>query len=221
MVGLELDEEVYPSTHMPRSMLIVNFYTLSLLTAQDRFSLQYAIFHCLARGRPWDCKPTSILDELLWEPVKYPAPFDKWFPDARWWNDFWWTELDLSNTGNNLLHNLVIQNTNIKCLQKNPFFSPNSNTNPIVCYNKPNPRLRERKYGNAPPIEAHDEHDHDLLHHVHSLTPEEEVEELQRKKDRWEARKVGFAEYGKNVPPHIHKKGHRHDHAGEQHDHTH
>lgn len=135
-VGLELDELNWPSTAVPRSMLLTSFYTLSLLASQDRFALQYALMQCIVNGRPWDCKvrllhslfrianfhalkkPTTVLEELLWEPVKLPEPLDSYFPNARWWSSFWWDELDISNTGNNIFHNMVIQNTPIRCLQK-------------------------------------------------------------------------------------------------------
>jgi len=55
-VGLELDELNWPSTAVPRSMLLTSFYTLSLLASQDRFALQYALMQCIVNGRPWDCK---------------------------------------------------------------------------------------------------------------------------------------------------------------------
>jgi len=135
-VGLELDELNYPSTHVPRGMLLASFYTLSLLASQDRFAMQYALMHCFVQHRPWDCTPTNVLEELLWEPLKLPEPLNSIFPRARWWSSFWWEELDISNTGNNLFHRLIIQNTPVRCLQKNPFFSPHQETNPIICYDK-------------------------------------------------------------------------------------
>lgn len=133
-VGMELDELKWPSTHVPRSMLLTAFFTLSLLASQDRFALQYTLAHCFVEGRPWDCHPTNILQELLWEPVQLPAPFDKWFPNARWISKFWWDELDISNTGNNLFHRLVVENTPVRCIQKNPFLAANFETNPVVCH---------------------------------------------------------------------------------------
>lgn len=34
----------------------------------------------------------------------------------------------------NLMHKMITQNTNVKCLQKNVFFAANPKTNPIVCH---------------------------------------------------------------------------------------
>ena len=48
---------------------------------------------------------------------------------------FWWEEFDVKNQGTHMMHRMIVQNTNIKCLQQDVFFYPNDKTNPIVCYN--------------------------------------------------------------------------------------
>jgi cytochrome P450 len=110
-------------------MLIINFYTLFKASVTDRFALNYNFFWCLSEHMPWDCPTSNILQELLWRPKP-----SKEFPNARWIDPYWFDELDFINIGDHMLHKMIVQNTNIKCLQQNVFFVPNEKTNPIICY---------------------------------------------------------------------------------------
>lgn len=128
-VGQELDEEWWPNTHIPRSMLIINFYTLFKAAAADRFGINWGMFWCISNYKPWNCPTTNVLQDLLWKPNPLPL-----FPNAKLPDSFWWEELDLQNQGTNLLHRMVTQNTGVKCLQKNLFFVANAKSNPIECF---------------------------------------------------------------------------------------
>jgi len=125
-VGQEIDEEWWPHTQIPRSMLAINFFTLFKGSIVDRFSINYQLVHCLVEQKIWDCKPTNVLQELIWKKISKDSSLRK--PDP-----FWLKEFDVVGQGNNLMWNIVTQNTDIKCLQKNVFFLPNPETNPIVC----------------------------------------------------------------------------------------
>ena len=128
IVGLQLDEEYFPGTSVPNTMLITSLFSLFGVGAADRFSVAHSANYCWLRGKPWDCTPSNLLDELLWK--SYPLPF---FPRARWYDDFWMKEIDLPSAGLDSIRHLVVKNTNIKCLQKNPLFPPNEKTNPVLC----------------------------------------------------------------------------------------
>jgi len=127
-VGEQLDETMFPGTIIPTSQLLISLFSLFGLGNADRHNLGYAFTHCFLVDKPWDCTPNILLTELLWDP--HPLPF---FPNARWPNEFWMTELDMPGKGLNVLRDMIVKNTNIKCLQKNPFHMPNPVTNPIVC----------------------------------------------------------------------------------------
>jgi hypothetical protein len=128
MVGQELDEDWWPNTHIPRANLIINFYTLFVASIQDRFVVQYNLFWCILVGKPWNCTTNNVLQDLFWKPAPSLGPNGKWI------DTFWMNELGLANNGADLLHNVIVKNSNVKCLQKNVFFLPNDKTNPTVCY---------------------------------------------------------------------------------------
>jgi hypothetical protein len=127
-VGEELDETQFPGTVIPTSQLLTSLFSLFGLGNADRFNLGYAFTHCLLVDKPWDCTPNILLTELLWDP--HPVPF---FPNARWINQFWMDELDMPGKGLNVLRNMIVKNTDIKCLQKNPFLMPDPVKNPVIC----------------------------------------------------------------------------------------
>ena len=92
---------------------------------------------CISEHLPLHCPVNNVLQELLWKADPKPG-----FPLARSIDSFWWEELDIIAQGTQMLHKMIVQNTNIKCLQKNVFFFPNETTNPIICYelsNMPGP----------------------------------------------------------------------------------
>jgi len=128
LVGQELDEEFWPNTHIPKSMLIINFYTLFKASVTDRFTLNYNLFWCFLVDKPWNCKTNNALQDLLWKPIPWLGK------NAKWLDEFWWNEFDISNQGLNLFRQMITKNTEVKCLQKNPFFLPNDQTNPIICH---------------------------------------------------------------------------------------
>lgn len=128
VVGVQLDEEYFPGTTVPKSALIISLFSLFGMGNSDRFSVGYAVTRCLLVGKPWDCKPSNALEELLWA----PRP-TRIHPNARWMDTFWLNELDLPAHGENLLWRLVTENTDIKCLQQRPLFPADAKTNPILC----------------------------------------------------------------------------------------
>ena len=110
-VGLQLDEEYYPGTTVPRTMLIASLFSLFGVGTADRFCVAYSATACLLAGKPWDCTPLNPVDEMLWEP--YPNPI---FPRARW-GSLWFDELDITNGGMYGVWSLITKNSNVKCLQ--------------------------------------------------------------------------------------------------------
>jgi hypothetical protein len=127
-VAQELDEEVWPHTSIPLSMMIINFFTLFKGSTLDRFAVNYNIFYCFVEGTPFHCETNNALQDLIWEPHFDPVLF----PKGKWFSKFWWDEFDIAGQGVNLLRNMVIQNTDIKCLQLNPLFTV-SERNPVLC----------------------------------------------------------------------------------------
>ena len=83
---------------------------------------------CLLVDKPWDCHPSNALEDLLWKPMPKPG-----FPNFRFYDAFWITELDFQAHGQNLLWRMVIENTDIKCLQRNPLFPVDPDSNSILC----------------------------------------------------------------------------------------
>jgi len=110
-VGIQLDEEYYTGTSVPRSALITSLFSLFGVGTADRFCVAYSVTACLLAGKPWDCTPLSPVDEILWEP--YPNPI---FPRARW-GSAWFDELDITNGGMYGVWSLITKNSEVKCLQ--------------------------------------------------------------------------------------------------------
>jgi peroxidase len=127
-VAQELDEQVWPHTSIPLSMMIINFFTLFKGSISDRFAVNYNIFHCFIEGTPLSCKTNNGLQDLIWEPHFNPVLF----PNGKWFNKFWWSELDVEGQGSNILRNMIVQNTDIECMQANPLFTI-SESNPVLC----------------------------------------------------------------------------------------
>lgn len=128
VVGVQLEEEMFPGTTVPKSALIISLFSLFGLGNSDRFSVGYAMMRCLLVDTPWDCRPSNALEELLWA----PRP-TKIHPNARFYDKFWLDELDFQAHGTNLLWRLVTENTDIKCLQGNTLLPFDPVTNPILC----------------------------------------------------------------------------------------
>jgi len=131
-VGQELDEQLWPGTSMPRSMLIINFLTLFSMASIDRFAPTYSLARCWVDGTPFNCVTQNALDDLIWEPAFDP----KIFPNGKWYSKFWLKEFDFVGQGRNLLRNMIVQNTDVECLQANPLFTV-SDWNPIICSKEP------------------------------------------------------------------------------------
>ncbi|KAI1339407.1 heme peroxidase [Xylariaceae sp. FL0016] len=128
VVGVQLDEEYFPGTTVPKTALIISLFSLFGMGNSDRFSIGFSMMRCLLVDKPWDCHPSNALEELLWEPKNVSG-----FPDFRFYNTFWLTELDIQAHGTNLLWRLVTENSEIKCLQKSPLFPADPETNPVLC----------------------------------------------------------------------------------------
>jgi peroxidase len=128
VVGVQLDEEMFPGTTVPKSALIISLFSLFGMGNSDRFSIGFAVTKCFLVDKPWDCKPTNALEELLWAPKPHPD-----FPNLRWLDPFWLTELDFQAHGTNLLWRLITENSDIKCVQQKPLFPADPATNPILC----------------------------------------------------------------------------------------
>lgn len=128
VVGVQLEEEMFPGTTVPKSALIISLFSLFGMGNSDRFSIGFAMMRCLLIDKPWDCRPSNALEDLLWK----PQPRDG-FPNMRMLDPIWMAELDFQAHGTNLLWRLVTENSDIKCLQKDPLFPQDPDTNPVLC----------------------------------------------------------------------------------------
>lgn len=128
VVGVQLDEEAFPGTTIPKSALIISLFSLFGMGNSDRFSVGFAVTRCFLVDTPLSCKPTNALDELLWVPKPLPD-----FPNARWLDPFWLTELDFQAHGTNLLWRLITENSGIHCVQQRPLFPADPLSNPVLC----------------------------------------------------------------------------------------
>lgn len=128
VVGVQLDEEYFPGTTVPKSALIISLFSLFGMGNSDRFSIGFSMMRCLLVDKPWDCHPTNALEELLWKPQNVSG-----FPNFRFYDTFWLTELDIQAHGTNLLWRLITENSEIPCVQKSPLFPADPVTNPILC----------------------------------------------------------------------------------------
>lgn len=128
VVGCQLDETMFPHATIPTSALIISLFSLISMGNSDRFSIGFAAMRCLLVDKPWDCHPSNALEELLWQPTPKEG-----FPNFRVYDAFWMTELDFQAHGQNLLWRIVTENSEIKCLQKNPLFPVDDETNPMLC----------------------------------------------------------------------------------------
>jgi len=102
VVGVQLEEELFPGTTMPISALIPSLFSLFGVGNSDRFSPGFAVMRCLFVDKPWDCHPSNALEDIIWEPRPTEA-----FPNYRWFSDFWMKELDFQAHGTNLLWRCV------------------------------------------------------------------------------------------------------------------
>lgn len=128
VVGCQLDEEFFPGTTVPKTALIISLFSLFGMGNSDRFSIGFAMMRCFLVNLPWDCHPSNALEDLLWEPIELDS-----FPNARFYNEFWLTELDVQAHGVNLLWRLITENSEIDCVQQYPLFPYDEKTNPILC----------------------------------------------------------------------------------------
>lgn len=128
VVGVQLEEEMFPGTTVPKSALIISLFSLFGMGNSDRFSVGFAMMRCLLIDKPWDCRPSNALEDLLWKPQPREG-----FPNMRMLDPLWMAELDFQAHGTNLLWRLITENSDIKCLQKDPLFPQNPDTNPILC----------------------------------------------------------------------------------------
>jgi cytochrome P450 len=128
VVGVQLEEQMFPGTTIPKSALIISLFSLFGMGNSDRFSIGFGMMRCLLVDKPWDCHPSNAMEELLWKPDPRPG-----FPNFRFYDTFWMTELDFQAHGTNLLWRLVTENSEIKCLQQHPLFPMDPETNPVLC----------------------------------------------------------------------------------------
>ncbi|KAH8647317.1 heme peroxidase [Xylariales sp. PMI_506] len=129
VVGVQLDEEYFPGTTIPKSSLIISLFSLFGMGNSDRFSVGFSMMRCLLVDKPWDCHPSNALEDLIWAP-RDDVPG---FPNYRFYDEFWLNELDLPAHGTNLLWRLITENSEVKCLQMHPLFPVDPETNPILC----------------------------------------------------------------------------------------
>jgi peroxidase len=134
VVGVQLDENLFPGTTIPQTALIISLISLFGMGNSDRFSIGFAMMRCLLVDKPWDCHPSNALEDLLWEPRNVPG-----FPDYRWYSSFWMKEFDIQNHGAGLLWRLITENSEIKCLQTAPLFPADEEKNPIICHQPKTP----------------------------------------------------------------------------------
>jgi hypothetical protein len=127
-VGQVLDEEYWPGTYVTRTAVASSLLSLALNVYNDRFSPTWLSSACLIDQKPWRCTPTTVLQELFWRKVTTIPWFDR-LPDM-----FWVDELEMTNRGDEMLWKLIVQNTDLKCLQINVFWKENVTTNPVRCF---------------------------------------------------------------------------------------
>ncbi len=65
VVGVQLEEEMFPGTTVPKSALIISLFSLFGRGNSDRFSVGFTMMRCLLVDQPWDCHPSNALEELL------------------------------------------------------------------------------------------------------------------------------------------------------------
>lgn len=128
VVGVQLDEEMFPGTTIPKSATIISLFSLFGMGNSDRFSVGFAMMRCLLVDKPWDCHPSNALEDLLWKSAEKEG-----FPHFRIYDEFWLTELDFQAHGTNLLWRLVTENSEVKCVQLHPLIPADPDTNPILC----------------------------------------------------------------------------------------
>ena len=139
VVGVQLDEERFPGTTIPKSAAIISLFSLFGTGNSDRFSVGFAMMRCWLVDKPWDCRPTNALEDLLWKPLLPPTttttttPAGPDLPNLRFYDPFWLREIDVQAHGANLLWRLVTENTDIDCLQRRPLFPADPDGNPVVC----------------------------------------------------------------------------------------
>jgi len=138
VVGCQLDESFFPHATIPTSSLIISLFSLISMGNSDRFSVGFAAMRCLLVDTPWNCHPSNALEDLLWSRdsttlASVPEEVKARFPDMRFYDDYWMAELDFQAHGKNLLWRLVTENTEIKCLQRDPLFPVDPETNPVLC----------------------------------------------------------------------------------------
>jgi peroxidase len=104
VVGVQLEEDMFPGTTFPVSALIISLFSLFGMGNSDRFSIGFAMMRCLLVDKPWDCHPSDALEDLLWK----PAP-RRGFLIFRFYDTFWTTELYFQAHGTNLLWRLITQ----------------------------------------------------------------------------------------------------------------
>jgi len=131
-VGQYLDETYFPGTTVPSSQLVTSLISLFGLGNSDRFSPLYSLLHCFLVDKPWDCTPTNALDELFWKPAPWLGE------NGRWIDIFWVNELGLADS-KSALWRLIHDNSNVPCVQRDPFFPPDPVKNPIICELVPPP----------------------------------------------------------------------------------
>lgn len=128
VVGVQLDEEMFPGTTVPKSALIISLFSLFGMGNSDRFSVGFAVMRCFLVDKPWNCHPSNALEAILWA----PSPTQEYL-NFRMLDPFWIAELDFPAHGTNLLWRLITENTNIQCLQRDPLFPYDAETNQILC----------------------------------------------------------------------------------------
>ncbi|KAL1876874.1 hypothetical protein VTK73DRAFT_9104 [Phialemonium thermophilum] len=179
VVGVQLDEEYFPGTTIPKSAAIISLISLFGTGNSDRFSVGFAMMRCWLVDKPWDCRPSNALEALIWRPLlALPADLTaaataafaatsathtnntsstaaaimtgangttkadldsllRRFPRFRFYDSFWLRELDIQAHGTNLLWRMVVENTEIDCLQRDPLFPVDPKTNPVLCGSLP------------------------------------------------------------------------------------
>ncbi|TAQ91302.1 hypothetical protein B7494_g374 [Chlorociboria aeruginascens] len=131
VVGVQLEEDMFPGTTIPTSALIISLFSLFGMANSDRFSVGFAMMRCLLVDKPWDCHPSNALEDLIWKSDPQPG-----LPNFRFYDTFWMGELDLQAHGTNLLWRIVTENSEVDCLQKQPLFPVDPESNPLLCVNK-------------------------------------------------------------------------------------
>lgn len=131
IVGQTLDPLWWPGTYVPMTAVATSLFTVAVTVFQDRFGPGWLASNCVVDQWVTNCTPTNVVQELFWREVTTTAPH--WMM-TRNMDVFWFDEFDMAHGSDRMLWKLIVQNTNLKCLQYDVFYAVNDTNNKVECY---------------------------------------------------------------------------------------